>query len=78
MQYNIYRDDNERRAIAVEAGSDYDRTCATVEKLALLGQVDATPVSEFSPRSSAFQSSQNNEYVQTGLPWPYAKAVVVH
>mgnify|MGYP001574120371 CR=1 FL=1 len=46
--------------------------------LRYIGSVEGEPYRGYAPGASAFQSSQENEYIATLLPWPYHCAVIVH
>ncbi len=77
-KYNLYNDGQYHsgvKLLAIEAGSELDDTTHTSSRC--IGTVVADSAVEFSPSSSAFQSLQTQEYIDTGLEWPNNRAVVV-
>ena len=71
--YKLYSENG--RLIAIPADSELD---PTQDGASLVDVVDASPFRAFSPNSSTFQTDQTNEYINTGLPWPMAEAVVIY
>lgn len=80
-RYNLYTDGLLHAGVfilAIEAGSEWDQSSESEHQLTQIGAIEAVSRWEYNPNSSTLQSSNQAEYIETGLAWPNNTAVVVH